>query len=427
MTATSSTPTTPTSSTTTTGVTIGPVDLDSPQLYAWMTAVSRGLKDAHAVPVERVELRRPVYRSQRLTAATDGDRTVGTFRSWDLDLTVPGGSVRADAISSVSVQPTHRRRGILTAMMTADLAAAAERGVPAAILIASEGGIYGRFGFGVSVETATWSVDVRTARLRPEVGASPDGCRIVPAADLREVAPQVYTRSRTPGAIDRADAWWDLWLGLVAWPGEEPKHLVGVLHETDGTPDGYLLYRVEDSWVDRVCRSTVHVVDLVTASDAAYRALWGYLAELDLVATVQAEERPVDEPLPWLLTDPRAARQTSRCDFQWTRLLDPAAALSGRRYETPGACTFEVRDRDGWAAGRYLLEVGADGTGRCTRTSRPAELELSVAALSALWLGGGNVAGALLAGQAVEHVPGSAQRLGVLLRTGRAPWTSTWF
>jgi predicted acetyltransferase len=415
--------------TTTTGVVIGPVDLDSAQLLAWMTSASRGLKDPHAVPVERVDLRRPVYRTQRVTAATDRDQVVGTFRSWDLDLTVPGGgSLRADAISSVTVQPTHRRRGILTSMMAADLAAAAERGVPVAILIASEGGIYGRFGFGVGVETATWTVDLRTARLRPEATASLDGCRILPAADLREEAPQVYARSRAAGAIDRADDWWDLRLGIVPWPGDERKHQVAVLHRADdGTPDGYLLYRVEEVWVDGVARSTVHVVDLMAASTNAYRALWRYLVELDLVAAVRAEERPRDEALPWLLTDPRAARQTSRCDFEWTRLLDPAAALSGRRYETLGACSIEVIDPDGWASGRFLLEVAPDGTGSCAPTSRPAEVGLTVQALSALWLGGGSIVGAVLGGQAVEHVDGAAGRLGGLLRTTRAPWTSTSF
>jgi predicted acetyltransferase len=416
-------------STTITGVVLQPVDLDSPQLHEWMKAVSRGLKDSHPVPVERVELRRPVYRTQRLTAATDGDGVVGTFRSWDLDLTVPGGgSVRADAVSSVSVQPTHRRRGILTSMMTADLGAAAERGVPVAVLIASEGGIYGRYGFGPSVETATWTLDVRSARVRPEIGADVGRCRIVQAPDLRETGPQVYTRSRTPGAIDRTDAWWDTSLGITPWPGEEPQHLVGVLHEDeDGTCDGYLLYRVEEKWVDRVALTTVHVVELVATSAPAYRALWRYLTELDLVATVRAEERPVDEPLPWLLTDHRAARQVSRCDFEWSRLLDPAAALSGRRYETPGECVIDVADPYGWATGRFLLEVEPDGTGRCTRTARPADVSLTVQALSTVWLGRGDVAGALLGGQAVEHRDGAALRLGRLLATYRLPWSSTWF
>jgi predicted acetyltransferase len=417
------------------GVVLRPIDLDSAEVHAWMRAVSRGLKDPGGVPQERVELRRPVYRTQRVSAAFDGDDVVGTFRSWDLDLTVPGGAaVRADAISSVSVQPTHRRRGILTRMMTGDLAAAADRGVGVAILIASEGGIYGRFGFGPSTETSTWTLDLRTARFPDGVGGDADGrCRIVEADQLRPLGPQVYRRSRTAGAINRTDQWWDLATGVVPWPGEDPKHRYAVMHhDPDGVPDGLLLYRVEESWLDRVPANTVHVNELVTATPQAYRGLWRYLAELDLVTMVRAEERPIDEALPWLLIDQRAARQATRCDFEWTRLLDPAAALSARRYETPGEVTFEVVDEQGWAAGRYRLEVDAGGSGRCTRTSAPAQITLTVQALSALWLGGGGLGGAgldaaVLAGQAVEHRDGGTRLLGAILRTARAPWTSTWF
>jgi hypothetical protein len=108
-------------------------------------------------------------------------------------------------------------------------------------------------------------------------------------------------------------------------------------------------------------------------------------------------------------------------------VLDPVATLSGRRYQAPGECVLEVSDPHDWAAGRFLLEVEPDGTGRCTRTARPAEIGLTEQALSGLWLGGGDLGGALLSGQAVEHRTGSAVRLATLLRTSHAPWTSTWF
>ncbi len=451
------------------GVDLHRLDADSPLLHAWLTSAVRGLKDPHPVPPERTEQRRAVFSTQRLTAAVDGDQVVGTFRSWDLDLTVPGpgpgddgpgpgaggdpgpgagdGSgpgagdgpgragravravraVRADAISSVTVAPTHRRRGLLTAMMTADLTAAVERGVPVAVLIASEGGIYGRFGFGVATRTATWTLDRRAARFR--TGPAAEGrCEIVDPAQLRPFAPEVYRRCRTPGAIDRAGHWWDTTLGITPIPGLDAPHQVGVVHrDGDGTPDGLLLYRLESDWSDRVARTVVQVTDLLAASPAAYRGLWQYLGTLDLVATVRAEDRAVDEPLPWLLDDPRAARAVSSCDFEWSRLLDPVAALSARGYEVPGECALEVTDPHGWAAGRFLLEAGADGTGRCVRTTRAAEVTLTVQALSALWLGDGDLSAALLSGQAIEHRPGSGRRLAALLRTGRAPWTSTWF
>jgi predicted acetyltransferase len=46
----------------------------------------------------------------------------------------------------VVVAPTHRRRGLLTALIEAVHDQAVERGEPLAGLTASEGGIYRRFG-----------------------------------------------------------------------------------------------------------------------------------------------------------------------------------------------------------------------------------------------------------------------------------------
>jgi predicted acetyltransferase len=145
------------------------------------------------------------------------------------------------------------------------------------------------------------------------------------------------------------------------------------------------------------------------------------------VARIDAPDLAVDEPLPWLLTDARSARQASRTDFQWSRLLDPAAALSARRYESPGAVVVEVADPTGWASGSYLLEADATGAGSCSRTSRSAELTLPVGVLSAAWLGSRTVPAAVVAGRVDEHVPGAAVRLDRLLGTARAPWTPTGF
>ena len=151
------------------------------------------------------------------------------------------------------------------------------------------------------------------------------------------------------------------------------------------------------------------------------------LTSIDLMATVDAEELSVDEPLPWLLVDERAARQVARADFQWSRLLDPAAALSARTYESAGAVTVEVLDPAHWAAGTFTLEADAAGTGACERSSRSPEVTLPVDVLSSLWLGGGDLYAAAVAGRAAEHAPGALARLARLLRTTRAPWTPTWF
>jgi predicted acetyltransferase len=397
-------------------------------LDRWMANLAMVFTAPFRHTPERREFRRPVFAQQRLSAAFDGDALVATFRSWDWQLTLPGGGrITADAVSSVTVLPTHRRRGALSGLVLADLDAAVARGVPVAVLVASEAGIYGRFGFGVATEAASWSLDLGAARIA--LGVPREGSlEIVTPAVLRQLAPAIFESARGPGQPDRSRSWWDLALDITPWPGDQPRVLGCVLHrDPAGVPQGFVVYTWKDDWEGRICRTTATVRDLHAATPQAYAALWGYLAELDLIATVTADDRPVDEPLPWLLSDPRAARRTSTSDFLWARLLDPAAVLSQRRYESPGAAVFAVTDPAGYASGRFTLQVDPDGTGRCRPSTDSPGVTLPVDVLSAVWLGAGDLFAAAVAGRATEHSPGALARLARLLRTTRAPWTGTWF
>lgn len=410
---------------------VRPVDVEGAELGSWLQAVrsvflQEPLDDLDAAMANR----RPILRRQRVTATVDArDRIVATFRSWDWTLTVPGGEVTADAISSVTVLPTHHRRGALTAMMTADLRSAVERGVPVAVLIASEAPIYGRFGFGPSTRSGTWRIQVPAARLRPDVPRYTD-LELVSDAELRPVAPDVYARARRNGAMDRwDDAFWDTELGVVrsAVRPYQPHRAV-VVRDDAGTVQGFARYRVRDDWTDRLPNATVSVQDLQAVDGPAYVALWDHLLGLDLVSTVEAWNRPVDEPLPWLLTDPRRAVLVAANDFIWSRLLDVPAALSARTYPgRSGGLAFEVVDARGWASGTYRLDVASDGTGVCAATDEVPELSVDVTALSAAWLGDGDLYAAVLGGRVTEHAHGAADRLTALLTTPRAPWTCDWF
>src|SRR5207344_3532582 len=66
------------------------------------------------------------------------------------ELTAPGARVPTAGVTVVGVLPTHRRRGILRELMRAQLDDVHARGEPLAALWASEGGIYGRFGYGLA-------------------------------------------------------------------------------------------------------------------------------------------------------------------------------------------------------------------------------------------------------------------------------------
>ena len=96
------------------------------------------------------DIRRELDVVRMLGARIDGE-WVGTIGDFPFELTLPGGAtVPVAGATWAAVLPTHRRRGILSALMGRLLDDTVERGWPAATLLASEAGIYPRFGFGVA-------------------------------------------------------------------------------------------------------------------------------------------------------------------------------------------------------------------------------------------------------------------------------------
>ena len=88
----------------------------------------------------------------RMLGAFGGDGGLcGVTGSYDQRLTLPGGERPAVAgVTAVGVLPTHRRQGILSALMARQLDDVAAAGCPVAVLTASEATIYRRFGYGVA-------------------------------------------------------------------------------------------------------------------------------------------------------------------------------------------------------------------------------------------------------------------------------------
>ncbi len=363
----------------------------------------------------------------RTWGAFDGHRVVGTLRSFPTPLTVPGpAEVPCAALTNVTVAPTHRRRGLLSRMITDDLRASAKRGEPVGILIASEYPIYGRYGYGAAVDGASYSVDTVTARFRrPGVGR----VELVDLPTLRRHAPPVYERVRAgqPGAIGRTERWWDQVLQQVEVPGATPAQGYQALYRSpSGEIEGYVRYTATSDWDLMRPKGTLSVAELVAATPEARLRLWRYCCEVDLITTVQAGDRSVDEPLVWLLHDGRSLRQTGRFDFVWVRVLDVAGALAARRYQVEGRLVIEVVDPLGIAGGRYLLEGGPDGA-TCTTTGASAEVTFPVDALGSVYLGGMSVLALAEAGRIDEHASGSVARADTMFRSAVTPWCSTWF
>jgi len=400
--------------------------IEPDELRAWIETM-------HAVYFMRTSVDEEVlYRRERIDyarafAAVDEGRIVATFRSFGSDLTVPGGGrVPADAVTNVGVMPTHRRRGVLTGMMSRDLRAAADRGDVVSMLFASEGPIYGRYGYGVATEHA--QVLLRRANVRWR--ELPEGdVEVVSWTRLREMAPAIYDRFRAaqPGSMGVDPKRWDSMFGIGPTPfGPRPGDQAAVCRDASGEPQGWLRYRGEETWTETRPAGTLSVLDLIAATPEAYARLWRFAAEIDLIAEIRAEGRPIAELLSWLLADRRAVHQTARHDGLWVRVLDVRAALSARRYPVAGELVIEVVDEAGFANGRFRLEGGPDGA-NCLPTHVEPDLVMTVEALGAAYLGGTKLSLLAPAGLLEERRPGSLGLADVLFGWPVVPWCCTEF
>lgn len=363
----------------------------------------------------------------RAYAAFDGNAIVATLRSFRTDVTVPGGAtVSAGALTAVTCRSTHRRQGLLTRMISADLSASKELGEPLDVLIASEYPIYGRFGYGPATVHAKWELDTSRTQFRE---AGQGSIEYVDNETFRKEAPAVFERVRRarPGMITRNELRWDVLSDVRRAPEEKPWNGFRVLcRDADGVAQGWASFKTDDNWTDRQPKMTASVPDMCAATPAAEARLWQFLADLDLVLAVAAEDRPDDELLPFLLTNARAAKQVESGDFVWARLLDVPAALEARSYETPGRVAFEVTDELGLAGGRFVLDASVDGA-TCSPTHETAELTLPVQTLGAAYLGGTRLATVARAGWLDEHADGAVARADALLAGAITPWCNTWF
>lgn len=350
---------------------------------------------------------------------------VATFSSFERTIDVGGAEpLAAHLISSVTVRPTHRRRGLLRRMMTADLERAAAQGYPLAALTVSEATIYRRFGFGVA--TSTHSVEVATGARFELLTPPPGRCEVVDARTLLEVGPAVFARFHAthPGSVDRQSAHWAGVAGLDDGKGEPDPAVRAAVHlDEHGAVDGFVSYRFA-GWETKP--ATIDVIDLVAADAGAYLGLWEFLGAVDLVDRVRWHAAPVEDPLRWALSDARLVSTTRVQDWLWLRVLDPVRAFAARGYVGEGELVLEVEDALGFAAGRFRLRV-AGGRGEVERVEADPDLALDVSALGSLHLGGVDPLALAAAGRVRELVPGAALRARTLLAPTAPVWGITHF
>ncbi|MFB6836853.1 GNAT family N-acetyltransferase [Streptomyces sp. NPDC056361] len=360
-----------------------------------------------------------------LLATTAEGRPVGTAGTYPFELTLPGGVLApAAGLTAVGVLPSHRRQGVLTAMMRHQLGELRARGEFLSVLLASEARIYGRFGYGPATYTARLTVSRhRAAFAAPRAGAAagpPVGSvEVLRSADCGEILEGVYDRYRRaqPGALSRPHRWWELRAGQP--PVSPVPRYVAVHRDADGLPDGYVSYAFGEA-------DTLKVDEVIATDDAVFTALVRFVLEHDLVSEVVFKHVPPGHPLRWQLADFRAGEVGGDTDWLWVRLLDVPRALAARGWCADGELVLDVDDPFLGEHGRYLLTV-RDGEAVCVPTDRDPDLSLDVRDLGSLYLGGTTPSTLVRAGHVRAHRPEAVALADALFRAERAPHCLHWF
>ena len=409
------------------------VDPDDPGAYApWARATGRGFLGAEPTD-DYLEQSRLLTLYRRHIGVFDAtiahpEAPVGTLTSWPTPLAVPVGRVTEGwAISSVTVAPTHRRRGIARGLLEAELRTAAAYGSPLAMLTVSESGIYGRFGFAPAAQASTWVIDTRRVTWS---GPVPDGRvefitldeYLADAGALHDATLHVH-----PGEIAMWTGRWQQRAGTFSDDASLARKTRAIRYvDAAGVTRGVAAYRISGGDAD----FTEHALEVshLWAPDAdAHAALWRFLLEHDLISTVTAHLVRIEDPVRWSIGDWRAATVTVE-DHQYLRILDVSAAFRARGYDGSGEIALEVDDPYGFAAGTWVLRVaGGEASVEKGAVADIPTLALGVAELSALYLGGVRATDLVVAGRAREQTPDAARAADAVLHSLVAPSLSGWY
>ncbi len=382
------------------------------EFVAWTLAESRAHGNRLA---DDPEVLRPHFDLDRSIGVFDQGNIVGGAHSHRIEMSIPGASITMAGVANIAVQPTHTRQGVMTRMMHHQINDIHERGEPLAALFASESIIYGRFGYGVGSLYERWTIDRQhTAYARPY--DSNGRVVFVDPLDITRDLPEVFKRATLdrPGVFQRPIHQWEHDAHAPEHSQGGPGGLFYIAYEDGGRVDGYATYRITGT--------TLTVNELMAATKEANSALWRFCFDVDRTSTTDALKRPVDDPLPWMLADPRRLQRSTR-DGVWVRMVDVAASLNLRRYMQSDRLVLEIRDdMCSWNNGNFELEGSTDGA-ECRSTESAADLVLGVSDLASAYMGAVSFSTLANAGKVEERTPGALLRADCMFAVQYPPWT----
>lgn len=320
-----------------------------------------------------------------LCAFEDG-KLATSYAAWPLIMRFNGEGVPVAAVTSVGTLPVYRRRGYLRQITGTHFNLLHEQGERAiAILLASRATIYQRYGYSI---VSTWHFyNVEPRYLEFSLPHPVRGTFRELSNDEFPVLVDLYRRFRTnrTGYLHRGREMWEA--GVLA-PPPAGAQLNKVVYQEAEEPLGYVIYTVQpqpESGPGPDQR--LYIRDFIWLTTSAYRAVWNYFANMDLVGSIVWGRVPSDDPLPYLLLEPRMLRITFS-DGLLGRIVDVERALPQRHYDEEGILTFELVDDDlcPWNNGRWKLETSKDKS-LANRTTEEPQMVMPVSTLAMLLFG----------------------------------------
>jgi predicted acetyltransferase len=399
------------------------------RLDEFFAAVVRGFHDDYVEA--KWEPHRKVFEPERSFGFQVDGRWISTCGAYSRRLTVPGGTVPVAAVTVVTVQPSYRRRGLLTEMMKHQLYDIHQRNVePVALLWASESAIYGRFGYGHACPQLRLSGKTKTTAFRPDVDLGSGSVGEVERDEAIPIIKRLHQNvlSRRVGGLNRSDDWWVVkWHDPEQWRHGSSAYRFALHYDRRGQPDGYLAFRVKNDWSESGAEVSVEELDADTA--VARAALWRFALDLDLVRRFVRQNASVDDSVRYLVADRRAVKAEDQ-DGTYARLVDVPRALEARRYLADLDVTIRVEDPLlTHNTGTLRLETGREGAAvtRVTRGRRRPDLIMNVRDLSAIYLGGTSLAALVRAGLVAERTKGVAAATAAAFGWSQPPFCSDFF
>lgn len=257
-------------------------------------------------------------------------------------------------IAGVATWPEYRRHGLIRKLLLNSLIQMKERGQSVSYLAPFSFAFYRKFGWEAFTDCKKYELDFKQV----EIFAQASG-RIERIGQDWELLDRIYSAYavRYNGMLKRSEDWWKNTLFVIR------KGTSAVFYDMSGAATGYIMYEVKDR--------KLRVHELVALDDNARRGLWNFIANHDSMADKLIWEAPMDDQLPYLLSNPRFKQEI--IPLLMARIVDLTAFVESYPFNASVAgkeLTLQVSDPCApWNDGTFRLAFDGTGAGRVTRTS----------------------------------------------------------